>query len=200
MMVARRLPAPGCSTACFVVFFKQHGSRNRSFRSRAKAGRPGRTRTHRLKSPLQPEPAVSGILAVHCRGCAPRGNGPPAREIIGTEVFGRDATYDTNADPIVRMTAAEVRKRIAQYYRETGRDDQTQIEVRAGSYVPVFTFPAQPKLTADVCQGIEIGPSKHLDVTGISSNATRLNNPQALLKLPQSASAREESITGLLSL
>lgn len=86
--------------------------------------------------------------------------------VIGTEVFGRDATYDTNADPIVRMTAAEVRKRIAQYYRETGRDDQIQIEVRAGSYVPVFTFPARPKLAADVRQGIEVGPSKHLDVNG----------------------------------
>ena len=81
--------------------------------------------------------------------------------VIGTEVFGRDATYDTNADPIVRMTAAEVRKRIAQYYRETGRDDPTQIEVRAGSYVPIFIFPRQPKPAAD-----EEGPSRHLDVAG----------------------------------
>jgi hypothetical protein len=86
--------------------------------------------------------------------------------VIGTEVFGRDAAYDTNADPIVRMTAAEVRKRIAQYYRDAGRDDQTQIEVRAGSYVPIFTFPGQPKPAADVPGEIEEGSSKHLDVNG----------------------------------
>lgn len=87
--------------------------------------------------------------------------------VIGTELFGREATYDTNADPIVRMTAAEVRKRIAQFYRDAGRDDQTQIEVRAGSYVPIFVFPRQLKLAADVRQGIEEGLAKHLEGSGI---------------------------------
>ena len=86
--------------------------------------------------------------------------------VIGTEVFGREASYDTNADPSVRMTAAEVRKRIAQYYRETNRDDQTQIEVRAGSYVPIFIFPGQPEPAADVHREIEESPSKHLDGQG----------------------------------
>src|SRR5882757_4182637 len=36
---------------------------------------------------------------------------------LGIEVFGRQNDYDTNADPIVRVTAGEVRKRIAQYYQ-----------------------------------------------------------------------------------
>src|SRR5579863_8663247 len=35
---------------------------------------------------------------------------------IGIEVFGRAPTYDANADPIVRITAGEVRKRLMQYY------------------------------------------------------------------------------------
>jgi hypothetical protein len=87
--------------------------------------------------------------------------------VIGTEVFGRDAAYDTNADPIVRMTAAEVRKRIAQYYRATDRSNQIQIEVRAGSYVPIFIFPGHPKLAADVHQEIEEGPSEH---SGVNRN------------------------------
>jgi len=86
--------------------------------------------------------------------------------VIGNEVFGREATYDTNADPIVRITAAEVRKRIAQYYRGAGRDDRTQIEVRAGSYVPVFIFSGLLRPAADVHQEIEEGPSKHLEVNG----------------------------------
>src|SRR5438045_7815788 len=38
---------------------------------------------------------------------------------IGVEVFGRSPTYDANADPVVRITAGEVRKRLTQYYYET---------------------------------------------------------------------------------
>src|SRR5215831_17489006 len=55
---------------------------------------------------------------------------------IGIAVFGRKPTYDTNEDPIVRTTAVEVRKRIAQYYHETGHDSEVQIELTSGSYVP----------------------------------------------------------------
>jgi hypothetical protein len=83
--------------------------------------------------------------------------------VIGTEVFGRESTYDTNADPIVRMTAAEVRKRIAQFYREAGHDDQAQIEVRTGSYVPVFIFPEHLQPAPEVRPEIEEGPAKLAD-------------------------------------
>ncbi len=41
---------------------------------------------------------------------------------LGVEVFGRRADYDTNQDPIVRVSAAEIRKRIAQYYHEPGHE------------------------------------------------------------------------------
>ncbi len=37
---------------------------------------------------------------------------------LGMEIFNRDAHYDTASDPIVRVTAAEIRKRAAQYYQE----------------------------------------------------------------------------------
>ena len=36
--------------------------------------------------------------------------------VLGVRVFGREPDYDTNDDPVVRVTAGEVRKRIAQYY------------------------------------------------------------------------------------
>ncbi len=43
-----------------------------------------------------------------------RGNGETLKErYLGMRVFGREADYDTNIDPIVRTTAGEVRKRIA---------------------------------------------------------------------------------------
>ena len=60
---------------------------------------------------------------------------------LGIEVFGRPANYDTSADPIVRVTAAEVRKRIAQYYDEPGRERELRISLPSGSYIPQFYWP-----------------------------------------------------------
>ncbi|MGA3133401.1 MAG: hypothetical protein ABSD59_21620 [Terracidiphilus sp.] len=57
---------------------------------------------------------------------------------LGVEVFGRDPGYDTNADPVVRVSAGEVRKRIAQYYHENGHPSRVQIELPLGSYAPEF--------------------------------------------------------------
>ncbi len=60
---------------------------------------------------------------------------------LGIEVFGRDPGYDTNLDPVVRMTAVEVRKRLAQYYQEPGRENDVRIDFSRGSYIPEFRFP-----------------------------------------------------------
>lgn len=60
---------------------------------------------------------------------------------LGVEVFGRHPDYDTNADPVVRMTAGEIRKRIAQYYHEPGHDHEIRIDLPSGSYLPEFRLP-----------------------------------------------------------
>lgn len=57
---------------------------------------------------------------------------------IGIEVFRRDPQYDTTSDPVVRIAASEVRKRLAQYYYESRSERQIHIELPAGSYVPEF--------------------------------------------------------------
>jgi len=57
---------------------------------------------------------------------------------LGIEVFGRQSDYDTNADPIVRVTAGEVRKRIAQYYQDPDREHEVRINLPLGSYIPQF--------------------------------------------------------------
>jgi len=64
---------------------------------------------------------------------------------IGIEVFGRSPSYDANADPIVRITAGEVRKRLSQYYYEIAREGELLIELPIGSYVPVFRLP-EPRI------------------------------------------------------
>lgn len=57
---------------------------------------------------------------------------------LGVEVFGRDPDYDTNLDPVVRIAAGEIRKRIAQYYHEAGHEGELRIDLPCGSYVPEF--------------------------------------------------------------
>jgi hypothetical protein len=68
--------------------------------------------------------------------------------ILGIEVFGRDPNYDTNLDPVVRMTAAEVRKRLVQYYQTRGRENDIHIDFSRGSYVPEFSFPREVAISA----------------------------------------------------
>jgi hypothetical protein len=60
---------------------------------------------------------------------------------VGIAVFERQASYDTTSDPIVRVTAAEIRKRIAQYYQESGHAGELRISLPPGSYVPHFEWP-----------------------------------------------------------
>lgn len=64
---------------------------------------------------------------------------------LGIEIFGRDADYDTASDPIVRVTATEIRKRIAQYYQEPGHETELRLSLPSGSYVPQFHWPQVPR-------------------------------------------------------
>jgi hypothetical protein len=61
---------------------------------------------------------------------------------IGIDVFGREPSYDTNHDPVVRTSAVEVRKRLIQYYQDPAHEGELRIELQVGSYVPRFHFPA----------------------------------------------------------
>ncbi len=57
---------------------------------------------------------------------------------IGVEVFGRAAEYDTAADHVVRSTAGDVRRRLAQYYQENGEKNGLRIDFASGHYIPHF--------------------------------------------------------------
>lgn len=64
---------------------------------------------------------------------------------IATEVFGRGPDYDAGLDHTVRTSAGEVRKRLAQYYVESGREREIRIELPVGSYVPRFRRHLEPE-------------------------------------------------------
>ena len=81
---------------------------------------------------------------------------------LGIEVFGREPTYDTTQDPVVRMTAVEIRKRLAQYYSAPEHADQIRIEFPHGAYLPVFHLPDQthaaPSPAAVPAKSLTIAP------------------------------------------
>ena len=60
---------------------------------------------------------------------------------IAIDVFARDPYYDPAVDPVVRISAGEVRKRLAQYYQETAAANELRIELPVGSYHPEFIAP-----------------------------------------------------------
>src|SRR5260370_15640510 len=61
---------------------------------------------------------------------------------LGVEIFARAADYDTSADPIVRVTAAEIRKRIAQYYQEPDHEGERRLLLKARPDLPPFQHPS----------------------------------------------------------
>ena len=63
---------------------------------------------------------------------------------IGTEVFGRAPSYDTNMDHVVRTAAIELRKRLAIYYGEEQHRSELRVSLVPGSYIPHFTLAPHP--------------------------------------------------------
>ncbi len=97
---------------------------------------------------------------------------------LGIDVFARPNDYDTNADPIVRVTAGEIRKRIAQYYQEAGHEDEVRIDLPLGSYVPHFLPANHPNHIAEHdhlkdLNGVAaaLAPTPHHEVGGPETTA-----------------------------
>jgi hypothetical protein len=82
----------------------------------------------------------SGQFLEHIVGQAVAGNFEALKErVIGIELFGRPTSFDTGADSIVRVTANDVRKRLAQHYALYGASSEFRIILPVGSYIPEIT-------------------------------------------------------------
>ena len=64
---------------------------------------------------------------------------------LGRDVFDRDETYDPRVDSIVRVEARRLRRKLDEYYAEAGAHDPIVIEIRQGSYIPLFRYAARAK-------------------------------------------------------
>jgi hypothetical protein len=62
---------------------------------------------------------------------------------IATEVFGRDRSYDSRNDSVVRVQAGRLRTKLHEYYTEEGVNDKVIIDLPKGHYTPVFSYSPQ---------------------------------------------------------
>src|ERR1700685_3255872 len=58
--------------------------------------------------------------------------------LLGIEVFERPQDYDPKDDPVVRIEAGRLRKKLAEFYAGPGVNDPILIELPKGGYSPVF--------------------------------------------------------------
>jgi len=58
---------------------------------------------------------------------------------IAQAVFGRDASFDAQNDPVVRIEAGRIRRALERYYLVCGSSDPIQITIPKGGYAPHFS-------------------------------------------------------------
>ncbi len=83
--------------------------------------------------------------------------------IVGANVFDRNPGYDTGDDPIVRVRAADLRKRLIQYYSSEGAERSVRIEIHPGSYRPVFISNSQRQAMAHAAEAGAVRRSRPVD-------------------------------------
>ncbi|UVC10518.1 hypothetical protein IHQ71_07970 [Rhizobium sp. TH2] len=66
---------------------------------------------------------------------------------IAIDVFGRDANFDSNTDPIVRIEATRLRRSLELYYQSYGVDHGVHIRLPRGRYVAEFEASSVPEPT-----------------------------------------------------
>ena len=60
--------------------------------------------------------------------------------VIAVDVLGRRESFDPKLSTIVRSEARRLREKLTAYYRDEGENDQIEIDLPKGSYVPNFEF------------------------------------------------------------
>jgi hypothetical protein len=100
--------------------------------------------------------------------------------LIGREVFDRDEAYNPASDPIVRVGAHDVRKKLDLYYQRDGANDEIRLDIPIGSYEPIFIRihkdqapPEQPdQKSADQSSSLQPSSSEERTIATEASRAT----------------------------
>lgn len=91
----------------------------------------------------------------------------PIRETdIAYKVLRRPASFNPVDDNIVRVQVAHLRKRLAQYFSDSGKDEKTIISVARGSYRIIFSsriaFPPEQDSDSSVALAVPENPAVQL--------------------------------------
>jgi tetratricopeptide (TPR) repeat protein len=70
--------------------------------------------------------------------------------VIAVEVLKRDAQFNPQIDPIVRVEATRLRRTLERYYAGAGADDPIVIGLPRGAYVPTFRRRRGPRGAAEI--------------------------------------------------
>src|SRR3954471_7142478 len=87
---------------------------------------------------------------------------------IATEALGRDAAFDPQSDPILRVEATRLRRAIDRYYAAGGQGDPVEVVVPKGGYVPKFR--ARPTATPSHLPPASL-PDEDVAVAEVASRA-----------------------------
>lgn len=92
---------------------------------------------------------------------------------IAVEVFGRSEDFDAQTDPLVRVEAGRLRRRLSQYYEEEGGLDPIRIKLSRGGYLPSFRYAPTSRLRPAEDAGDPATESKAARASGPDSWLTR---------------------------
>ncbi len=119
---------------------------------------------------------------------------------IGIELFGRQPSYDTNDDAIVRVTASDVRRRLSQHYNSLGIISDFRIDLHPGGYVPEIHL-LHPISNDRLIQSLLSAPKEQPPLAPakpiVSSNGT--GSPVAELPSKPASTTRSVSLNVVLS-
>ncbi len=59
---------------------------------------------------------------------------------IGVDALGRPPNFDPQTDPVVRVMAGRLRQALKNHNSESRNDNQVTIDMKKGSYIPIFDF------------------------------------------------------------
>jgi TolB-like protein len=115
------------------------------------------------------------------------GEGERLKEyVVGIEVFDRATDYDPRVDSIVRVEAARLRSKLAEYYAGEGRGDAVVVTLPKGGYAAVVKV-ADGSMAANGAPAAN-GTAATNSAASIATVATRLEETPA--QAPRSAQRR----------
>ncbi|HXS81035.1 MAG TPA: hypothetical protein VN818_12145 [Gammaproteobacteria bacterium] len=84
---------------------------------------------------------------------------------IAVEVFERPPDFDAQTDPLVRVEAGRLRRRLIEYYADEGRADPVRLDLPRGSYSVVSTYHV-PQSSAAESAAVLLGPMPATSTAG----------------------------------